>query len=106
MKEVEREFLLSFWKIHILHHAETRAVFGQWAIRELRRHGYEVSPGTLYPLLTRMEERGWLKRKVAPYAGPRARKEYSLTKKGKGVLALLREQVKELHREVVLGDGS
>ena len=33
------------------HHAEARPVFGQWVIRELRRHGYEVSPGTLYPLL-------------------------------------------------------
>jgi len=106
MKDVEREFLLSFWKIHILHHAETRPVFGQWVIRELRRHGYEVSSGTLYPLLTRMEERGWLKLKVDPNAGPRARKEYSLTKKGKDVLTLLREQVEELHREVVLGEGS
>lgn len=104
MRDVEREFLLSFWKIHILHHAETRPVFGQWVIRELRRHGYEVSPGTLYPLLSRMEERGWLKLKVAPDAGPRARKEYSLTKRGKGVLTLLREQVEELHREVVLGE--
>ncbi|MBL6975054.1 MAG: helix-turn-helix transcriptional regulator [Deltaproteobacteria bacterium] len=103
MRDVEREFLLSFWKIHILHHAETRHVFGQWVIRELRRHGYEVSPGTLYPLLSRMEERGWLKLKVAPDTGPRARKEYSLTKRGKGVLTLLREQVEELHCEVVLG---
>ena len=103
MKDVEREFLLSFWKIHILHHAETRPVFGQWVIRELRRHGYEVSPGTLYPLLSRMEERGWLKLKVGPDTGPRARKEYSLTKRGKGVLTLLREQVEELHCEVVLG---
>lgn len=104
MKELEREILLSFWKVHILHHAETMPVFGQWVIRELRRHGYEVSPGTLYPILTRMEERGWLKLKVDPNAGPRARKEYSLTKKGKQVLALLREQVEELYREVVLGE--
>ena len=104
MKEIEREFLLSFWKVHILHHAETRPVFGQWVIRELRRHGYEVSPGTLYPILTRMEERGWLKLKVDPEGGPRARKEYSLTRQGKGVLTLLRDQVAELHRKVVLGE--
>lgn len=104
MKELEREILLSFWKVHILHHAETRPVFGQWVIRELRRHGYEVSPGTLYPILSRMEERGWLKLNVDPDAGPRARKDYSLTIKGKQVLALLRKQVEELYREVVLGD--
>jgi len=104
-KEVEREILLSFWKVHILHHAEREPVIGQWVIRELRRHGYEVSPGTLYPLLARMEERGWLRCKVDPDGGPRARKEYSLTKKGREVLALLRDQVEELHREVVLGEG-
>ena len=104
MKDVEREILLSFWKVHILHHAEKHPVFGQWVIRELRRHGYEVSPGTLYPLLARMEDRGWLKLEVDPDGGPRARKDYSLTRKGREVLAVLREQVEELHREVVLGE--
>jgi len=104
MKELEREILLSFWKVHILHHAESQPVFGQWVIRELRRHGYEVSPGTIYPLLNRMEVRGWLELKVDPEGGPRARKEYSLTKKGKDVLAVLRGQVEELYREVVLGE--
>ncbi len=105
MKDVEREILLSFWKVHILHHAEKEPVVGQWVIRELLRHGYEVSPGTLYPLLARMEERGWLRCKVDPEGGRRARKEYSLTRKGKEVLALLRQKVEELHREVVLGEG-
>ncbi len=104
MKELEREILLSFWKVHILHHAESHPVFGQWVIRELRRHGYEVSPGTLYPLLARMQERGWLKLKVDASAGLRARKEYSLTKKGRKVLEVLRGQVEELYREVVLGE--
>ncbi len=104
MKDVEREILLSFWKVHILHHADTEPVIGQWVLRELRHHGYEVSPGTLYPLLARMDKRGWLRCKVDPDGGPRARREYSLTKKGREVLTLLREKVKELHREVVLGE--
>jgi DNA-binding PadR family transcriptional regulator len=103
MKDVEREILLSFWKVHILHHAAKEPVIGQWVIRELRAHGYEVSPGTLYPMLARMEDRGWLRCKVDPDGGARARKEYSLTKKGRDVLALLRQQVEELHREIVLG---
>jgi len=104
MKDVEREILLAFWKVHILCHAEKEPIIGQWVIRELRRHGYEVSPGTLYPLLARMEERDWLRSKVDPDGGARARKEYSLTKKGQEVLALLRQQVEELYREVVLGE--
>ena len=58
---VVREFLLGFWKIHILHHAEEQGVYGQWMLEELGRHGYRLSPGTLYPLLARMARRGWLR---------------------------------------------
>jgi DNA-binding PadR family transcriptional regulator len=102
MKEVEREILLSFWKVHILHHAEKQPIIGQWVIRELRRHGYDVSPGTLYPLLARMRDHGWLRCKTDPDSALRARKEYSLTKRGREVLALPSEQVEELDREVAL----
>lgn len=103
-RDVTREVLLSFWKVHILHHAEKEPVVGQWVIRELRRHGYEVSPGTLYPLLARMERRGWLRCKSIGSGGARARKDYSLTGKGREVLSFLRSQVAELYREVVLGE--
>ena len=103
-KDVEREFLLAFWKLHILHHAGEEPVVGQWVMRELRRHGYEVSPGTLYPLLARMEERGWLRSKVDRKGGPKARREYTLTRDGQSVLVLLRRKVEELYREVVLGE--
>src|SRR4051812_50109454 len=58
---VVREFLLTFWKIHILHHAEEHGVYGQWMLEELQHHGYRLSPGTLYPLLARMARRGWLR---------------------------------------------
>ncbi len=103
-KAVEREFLLAFWKVHILHHAGAEPVVGQWVLRELRRHGYEVSPGTLYPLLARMEARGWLSGRAAAAGGPKARREYTLTREGRSVLALLRRQLDELHREVVSGE--
>ena len=101
---VQREFLLAFWKLHILHHAGEEPVVGQWVMRELRRHGYEVSPGTLYPLLARMEAHGWLRSKVDPKGGPKGRREYTLTREGQSVLALLRGQVEALYREVVLGE--
>jgi len=59
-KLVSREILLAFWKVHILHHAAEDGVVGTWMLGELRHHGYDVSPGTLYPLLKRMERFGWL----------------------------------------------
>lgn len=103
MEAVQREILLSFWKVHILHHAAEAPVHGQWITAELRRHGYSISAGTLYPLLKRMERVGWLKCRVAPGGGPRARRDYRLTSQGKKILALLREQIRELHEEVVEG---
>lgn len=101
MKEVNREILLAFWKAHILHHAGEGPLHGQMMIHELRRHGYEISPGTLYPLLQRMERLGWIKGKSDPNGGQRARKDYRLTSGGRKVLELVREQIRELYAEVV-----
>jgi DNA-binding PadR family transcriptional regulator len=53
-------------------------------------------------MLTRMCKRDWLKCRVDPRGGLRARKEYSLTRKGREVLRLLRANVEELYREVIL----
>jgi DNA-binding PadR family transcriptional regulator len=98
-----REVLLAFWKVHILHHAEAGPIYGQWVLRELRRHGFEVSPGTLYPLLARMAGHGWLRaERRARGASPKARRSYVLTAEGAGTLERLRAQVAELHREVIL----
>jgi len=94
-----REFLLGFWKIHILHHAEEeRGVYGQWMLEELRRHGYRLSPGTLYPILTRMAARGWITA-VEP-KGARDARVYRITPLGADVLQRLRHAVAELGHEV------
>jgi DNA-binding PadR family transcriptional regulator len=100
MDEIDREILLSFWKVHILHHAGEEPIHGQWIMTELRRHGYEISPGTLYPLLQRLVRRGWLS-VTAQGGGKRSRKDYRLTPKGKTVLKLIRAQIHELYDEVV-----
>jgi DNA-binding PadR family transcriptional regulator len=100
MDVVQREILQSFWKIHVLHHAAEGPVYGQWMLHELREHGYEVSPGTLFPMLARMEKRGWLRCEQDPNGGSRARKDYYLTEKGREVLAIVQQQLNELRREV------
>jgi DNA-binding PadR family transcriptional regulator len=96
-KLLTREILLGFWKVHILHHAAEHPVIGQWVLTELRRHGYDISPGTLYPLLKRMERNGWLRCE----AGTGRRRYYHLTRDGAAVLDILRDNVIELHHEVV-----
>lgn len=95
---VVREFLLAFWKIHILHHAEEHGIYGQWMLEELHHHGYRLSPGTLYPLLARMERRGWL-RADAPKRSRDAR-VYHITPEGAKVLKRLRASLNELKQEV------
>jgi DNA-binding PadR family transcriptional regulator len=68
---------------------------------ELREHGYDVSPGTLYPLLRRMETNGWLRSKADKKAGPKARREYFLTAAGREVLREVLSCLAELRGEVL-----
>jgi DNA-binding PadR family transcriptional regulator len=100
-KLLTREIMLGLWKVHILHHAAEHPIIGQWVLTELRRHGYDISPGTLYPLLKRLESNGWLRSESAMGDGKRRRRYYHLTKRGAAVLEVLRETVVELHHEVV-----
>jgi DNA-binding HxlR family transcriptional regulator len=58
---ISREILPAFWKVHVLQHAQEGPIYGNWIFEQLRRHGFRVSPGTLYPLLGRMEREGWLR---------------------------------------------
>ena len=95
---ITREFLLAFWKIHILHHAEEQGVYGHWMLEELHRHGYRLSPGTLYPLLARMARRGWL-RSTEP-KGSRTARVYRITPSGSDILKRLRASLAELQHEV------
>jgi PadR family transcriptional regulator, regulatory protein PadR len=100
-KTVQREILLGFWKVHILHHAAEGPLVGQWMLHELREHGYHVSPGTLYPVLQRMERNGWLRSHADKEAGPKARREYFLTAKGREALNEVLACLRELKGEVL-----
>jgi len=57
-------------------------------------------PGTLYPLLKRMEANGWLTSKADPAKGPKAPRAYTITKEGREVLKVVRKQLRELGVEV------
>src|SRR5688500_11796488 len=76
------------------------------SIVEVRaRHGYEISKlieaqsggelkfhvASLYPLLYRLEERGWLKGRWVEKPGQRRRRFYSLTAEGRRILARQRK---------------
>jgi PadR family transcriptional regulator, regulatory protein PadR len=96
---MKNEFFAGFIRLHILYHACEGPIFGLGILRELRRHGYELSPGTLYPLLHRMEERGLLKSEKELVTG-KIRRLYSITQLGRETLQEAREKVRELFGEL------
>lgn len=99
-----RDFVLGFAKVHILHHAAQAPIYGTAMMAELRRHGYDLGPGTLYPLLHGLQRDGLLTREDRVVAG-KVRKYYTATDAGRRTLAEAREKIDELVREVLEGEG-
>jgi DNA-binding PadR family transcriptional regulator len=97
---IVRGVFLAFVRVHILHHAAEGKVFGLEMIEELRRHGYALSPGTLYPILHGLEEAGFLSAQSSVVDG-KTRKYYRATGKGRRMLAEVREKIDELVEEVL-----
>jgi len=96
---IDRNLFTGLIRLHILHHAVEKPIFGQWMIDELARHGYRLSAGTLYPILHGMEQRGYLKSQVTQSNG-RNRRVYRATRMGRKALASARERVRELFGEM------
>ncbi len=94
-----RDLFLGFVKLHILYHAGCEPVYGLWLIDELARHGYELSAGTLYPMLHSLEEGGLLVSEKRVVAG-KMRKYYRLTDAGADALEQGRERATELLNEI------
>jgi DNA-binding PadR family transcriptional regulator len=86
--------------LHILHHAVHEEIFGQGMIDELRRHGYCIGPGTLYPMLHRLEERGYL-RVREERTGRTMRRYYRATPRGRAALKSVKPQIRELYDELI-----
>jgi len=95
---LERELKKGSAELLILSLVETRA-----------RHGYEISKlidqrsdgrlhfkvASLYPLLYRLEERGWIAGRWVEKAGERRRRFYRITPDGRRMLAAQRDHWRE-----------
>ncbi len=96
---IERKLFLGFARVHILYHASKGEIYGAWMLEELKRHGYTISPGTLYPILHQMEKDGLLESRRVVAEG-KVRKVYRATEKGLKMLDLAKKRVKELSEEI------
>ena len=101
MSEVlTKMFFGGFVRLHVLYHAVNEPIFGVEMMEELRRHGYEVGAGTLYPMLHQLEKAGYLSVHTEIVAGKK-RKYYRATASArhaalKAAEARLRELVSEV----------
>lgn len=98
-REPEKDLYSGLIRLHILHHAAEEEIFGLGMIEELARHGYRLSPGTLYPVLHRLENNGFLHSREQLQAG-KVRRVYRATRKGRRALSIAKEKVQELFGEL------
>ena len=94
-----RELYSGLIRLHVLHHACEERIFGLGMIEELARHGYRLSAGTLYPLLSGMERKGLLRSSRERVNG-KFRRIYRATPAGRSALRLAKKRVKELFGEL------
>jgi PadR family transcriptional regulator PadR len=94
-----RDFFLGFIKIHILHHATEEPIYGLYMIEELASHGYDLSPGTLYPILHKLEDQGYLQSEKRVVEG-KVRRYYTATPAGEEALIEAYTKARELLNEL------
>src|SRR5271169_5010648 len=94
-----RQLYSGLIRFHILHRAAKEGIFGLGMMEELARHGYKLSPGTLYPVLHGLEEGGLLRSEEHNLAG-KIRRVYRTTPAGEKVLMAAKVKVRELFGEL------
>ena len=99
----DRDLYSGLIRLHVLHHAAAAPIFGLGMMEELGRHGYRISPGSLYPLLHGLEKKGYL-RSTERRNGKSLRKVYRATALGRKALGASKVKVREVFRELMEGE--
>ena len=100
MKEkILQKLYRGFVQLHILYHAKHRPVYGVWVMDELKAHGYNIGPGTTYPLLGNMTTSGLLE-KTEKNVNGKIRKYYAITPLGIDVFEDASKKAAELFHEI------
>lgn len=101
MAEVlSRLFFAGFVRLHVLYHAAQEPICGVEIVAELGRHGYRLSPGTVYPVLHELEQAGYLDSRTTVVSG-KQRRYYEATAVGRKALRAAKEKLRELAGEVL-----
>ena len=102
-RAADRDLYSGLIRLHVLHHAAEEPIFGLGMIEELARHGYRISPGSMYPLLHGLEKKGYL-RSTQQIKGKSRRTVYRATALGRKALEASKNKVRELFHELMEGE--
>ena len=97
---IYQDFLRGMVKLLVLHRAGQEPVYGGALRKSLHGLGFDISPGSLYPLLRALEKSKLLRCRPRMVRG-RVRQYYELTRAGRSCLAEVRKELAELVKEVV-----
>ena len=89
---IDRDFMRGFVKLYTLWRASKGEVYGMEIMKEMRKLGFSLSPGTLYPTLRALLEEKDVNGKV--------RKCYRATAKGRKEIEEVIERLSFLMRKV------
>jgi DNA-binding PadR family transcriptional regulator len=89
-------------RLQILHDAADGPIFGLGITEELEVHGYELSAGTLDPMLQGLEKKGYVKSRHER-AVRSGRRVYEITRQERVALVKAKAKVRELSGELIDG---
>jgi len=102
-KQIGQAFWHGVVKLVVLHQAGLAPLYGGRFSKYLRQRGYDISPGSLYPMLHGLEKVDFLRSRIRIFKG-RVRKYYELTPQGRACLETLRQELGSIVREVILDE--
>lgn len=98
--QICRSFLQGIVELFVLQRAGKGPVYGVSLSKALHTLGYDISPGSLYPLLHSLERKRLLRCRMHEVGG-RVRKYYELTDEGHSCLAEVRQDLAGLVEEII-----
>ena len=98
--DVLRHLYLGFIRLHVLYHADKESICGVELMEELGEHGYDIGPGTIYPVLHQMQRAGLLAA-TSEVVGGKRRNNFRATAAGRKLLGQARTKLRELAGQVL-----
>jgi DNA-binding PadR family transcriptional regulator len=106
---MKRKIRQSFWqgiiKLFVLHQAALGPVYGGKLSKALSSLGHDISPGSLYPTLHKLERAGYLRSYLKVFKG-RLRRYYEITAEGKKCLVEIKENLEGVVKIIFLSETS